>query len=207
MSINIENGWSDIFSSDISQGTYVKKCKYKDMNSFMFNINKSNGSGNNFFYFLVKIENKISALPAEKNLKIITIYPHVSVVNAIPAFVDIIITSDVVEEKQNDYMYEERNKIDALKNKRAKLLKQCEDINSYLNKMNSSKYGGSKIYSDSSSRVKGNKDNSNSSNSNNSEHVYMQELNKLEREIYHIDEEIKYKKKRIIFSISKRICE
>ncbi|SOV18191.1 conserved Plasmodium protein, unknown function [Plasmodium sp. gorilla clade G2] len=199
MSINIENGWSDIFSSDISQGTYVKKCKYKDMNSFMSNINKSNSSGNNYFYFLVKIENKISALPAEKNLKIITIYPHVSVVNAIPAFVDIIITSDVVEDKQNDYMYEERNKIDALKNKRARLLKQCEDINSYLSKVNASKYGGSKIYSDSSSKVTGKKDNSNSSNSNsnNSEHVYMQELNKLEREIYHIDEEIKYKKKEL----------
>ncbi|CRH01628.1 conserved Plasmodium protein, unknown function [Plasmodium relictum] len=175
--ITSENGWSDIFSSDITQGTYVKKCKYKD---------------STYLYFLVKIENKISALPAEKNLKIITIYPHVSIVNTIPALVDIIITSEVTEEQQNDYIYEEKNKIDMLKNKKTKLLRQHEEISSFLKNIKSS--------------MKQN----NSSNNNSlgkgpysSERMYVQELSRIERDILNIDEEIKSKKKELSSPLNK----
>ncbi|EUD67763.1 hypothetical protein C922_01952 [Plasmodium inui San Antonio 1] len=208
-SISSEKGWSDIFSSDINQGTYVQKCKIKD--------------SNNYLYFIVKIENKISALPAEKNLKIITIYPHVTVVNAIPALVDIIITSEISEEKQNDYVYEEKGKIEVLKNKKVKLLRQCEEINAYLSKLASVKQvssGGScagltsaTVAEETARIIAGSGDGSSSSYANdylgvkggqNNERVYLYELKRLEKEISNIDEEIKVKKKELSTSTSNK---
>ncbi|CRG95170.1 conserved Plasmodium protein, unknown function [Plasmodium gallinaceum] len=175
-----ENGWSDIFSSDVAQGTYVKKCKYKD---------------NTYLYFLVKIENKISALPAEKNLKIITIYPHVSIVNTIPALVDIIITSEVTEEQQNDYIYEEKNKIDMLKNKKAKLLRKHEEISAFLK--------NNKSFMKSNNSYKSSNDNSLGNGQYNNERMYVQELSRIERDIFNIDEEIKSKKKELSSPLNK----
>ncbi|KJP85234.1 hypothetical protein AK88_05130 [Plasmodium fragile] len=190
-SISSEKGWSDIFSSDINQGTYVKKCKIKD--------------SNNYLYFIVKIENKISALPAEKNLKIITIYPHVSVVNAIPALVDIIITSEISDEKQNDYVYEEKGKIEVLKSKKVKLLRQCEEINAYLSKLTSVKNvnSGSSSAGATTATVGGGSSSGYAheyylgKGAQNNERVYIQELKRLEKEISNIDEEIKVKKKEL----------
>ncbi|SBS96095.1 conserved Plasmodium protein, unknown function [Plasmodium ovale curtisi] len=172
--VSTENGWSDILSSDIIQGTYVKRCKFKN--------------GNSYIYFLVKIEHKISALPAEKNIRIITIYPHVTVVNAIPALVDVIITSEMTEEKKNDYINDEKGKIDMLKNRKAKLLRQCEEINMYLRKVTQMKQSNSNTSGNDTILTKG---------IFNNERVYINELNKLEREIYNIEEEIKLKKKEL----------
>ncbi|GAW82111.1 hypothetical protein, conserved [Plasmodium gonderi] len=182
-SINCEKGWSDIFSSDVNQGTYVKKCQLRD--------------NNNYLYFLVKIENKISALPAEKNIKIITIYPHVSVVNAIPALVDIIITSEISEEKQNDYVYEEKGKIDTLKNNKVRLMRQCEEINAYLSKIASVKMSSSRNSSSGGIVNTFGDDYVLGKGAMNNEGIYMQELNRLENEICNIEEEIKEKKKKI----------
>ncbi|CAA9989872.1 conserved Plasmodium protein, unknown function [Plasmodium knowlesi strain H] len=198
-SISSEKGWSDIFSSDMNQGTYVKKCKMKD--------------SNNYLYFIVKIENKISALPAEKNLKIITIYPHVSVVNAIPALVDIIITSEISEEKQNDYVHEEKGKIDFLKNKKVKLLRQCEEINAYLSKLSSVKQvsSGNSSAGATTTTVAGGSSSGHTNDyilgkgtHNNNERVYIHELKRLEKEISNIDEEIKIKKREISSSTSNK---
>ncbi|ETB62624.1 hypothetical protein YYC_00335 [Plasmodium yoelii 17X] len=190
--INIDNGWSDIFSSDISQGTYVKKCKVVDNR----NMNERTGitastissrSNNSYLYFLVKIEHKISALPAEKNIRIITIYPHVSIVNTIPALVDIIMMSEATEETQNNYINEEKIRIDMLKNKKIKLIRQSKEISSYLNKINHMKQNNS-VNSNASKALEAKR-------MLNNERVYTHEYNRLEKEIGNVDHEIKVLKK------------
>ncbi|SCM13215.1 conserved Plasmodium protein, unknown function [Plasmodium chabaudi adami] len=191
--INIDNGWSDIFSSDISQGTYVKKCKVVDNRSMnertgVATSSISSGSSNNsYLYFLVKIEHKISALPAEKNIRIITIYPHVSIVNTIPALVDIVMMSEATEETQNNFINEEKIRIEMLKNKKVKLLRQSKEISSYLNKINHVKQNNS-INSNTSKALEAKR-------MSNNERVYVHEYNRLEKEIGNIDHEIKVLKK------------